>query len=205
MIELCVWLIIPLLTLGGQNIKYVNHYRYLGVYWILSSQMTKDIQRQLRYQYCAANKLRTSSSRCSNAVENVLLHSFATSMYASQFWCNFRKSCMQRLRVAYSFGCRALCNLLWWASVSSHQVQCNIPTFEVLLQKNVYLLLERCRKSDNVWLCTLMQSDYLYSSLFFEHYNRILLCDWVLGCYSVSSFEGVSCHNTFVFNWLWPV
>ena len=33
------------------------------------------------------------------------------------------------------------------------------------------------RKSNNLWLRALMQSDCLYSSLFFEHYNRILLCD----------------------------
>ena len=62
-------------------------------------------------------------------------------------------------------------------SVSNHQVQCNIPTFEALLRKYKYLFLERCRKSNNVWLRALMQSDCLYSSLFFEHYNRILLCD----------------------------
>ena len=40
-----------------------------------------------------------------------------------------------------------------------------------------YLFLERCRKSNNLWLRALMQSDCFYSSLFFEHYNRILLCD----------------------------
>ena len=55
--------------------------------------------------------------------------------YASQLWCNFRKSCMQRLGVAYDFGCRALYNLPRRASDSSHQVQCNIPTFEALLRK----------------------------------------------------------------------
>jgi len=97
--------------------------------------------------------------------------------YASQLWCNFRKSCMQRLRAAYNFGCRALYNLPWSASVSSHQVQCNIPTFEALLRKYTYLFLERCRKSNNIRLRALMQSDCLYSSLFFEHYNRILLCE----------------------------
>ena len=43
----------------------------------------KDIQRQMRYQYCAANKLRASFSRCANAVKNVLFRSFCTSMYAS--------------------------------------------------------------------------------------------------------------------------
>ena len=59
---------------------------------------------------------------------------------------------MQRLRVAYNFGCRALYNLPWRASASSHQVQCNIPTFEALLLKYKYLFLERCRKSNNLWL-----------------------------------------------------
>jgi len=125
----------PLLTLGGQNVNSVDQYKYVGI--VLNTELSddKDIQRQLRHQYCAANKLRASFSRCSNAVKNVLFCSFCTPMYASQLWCKFRKSCMQRLRVAYNFGCRALHNLPWRASVSSHQVQCNIPTFEALLRK----------------------------------------------------------------------
>jgi len=39
------------------------------------------------------------------------------------------------------------------------------------------LFLERYRKSNNLWLRALMQSDCLYSSLIFEHYDRILLCE----------------------------
>ena len=125
--------------------------------------------------------------------------SFCTPMYASQWWCYFRKSCMQRLWVAYNFGCRAPYNLPWTASVSSHQVQCNIATFEALLRKYNYLFLERCRKSKNVWLCALMQSDCLYSSLFFEHHNRILLCEWVKELCSIRLIDGVLCHNVFAF------
>jgi len=106
---------------------------------------------------------------------------------------------MQRLRVAYKFGCRALYNLPWRASVSNHQVQCNIPTSEALLRKYTYLFLERCRKSDNVWLRALMQSDCLYSSLLFEHYNRILLCEWVNDLCSVRLIDGMSSHNAFEF------
>jgi len=84
---------------------------------------------------------------------------------------------MQRLRVAYNFGCRTIYNLPWRVSVNSHQVQCNIPTFEALLRKYTYLFLERCRKSNNTWLRVLTQLDCLYSSLFFEHYNHILFCE----------------------------
>jgi len=55
-------------------------------------------------------------------------------------------------------------------------------TLEALYLRNMYLFLERCRKSNNVWLRVLMQSDCLYSSLFFEHYNRILLVLLCLFC-----------------------
>jgi len=48
------------------------------------------------------------------------------------------------------------------------------------------LFLERCKKSYSVWLRALMQSDCLDSSSFFERYSRILLCGWLLGCYSVT-------------------
>ena len=187
----------PVSKLGGQYVNSVDQYKYLGILLDTEISDDKDIQRQLRYQYCAAKKLRASFSRCSNAVKNVLFRSFCTPMYASQLRCNFRKSCMQRLRVAYNFGCRALYNLPWRASVSSHHVQYNIPTFETLLRKYKYLFLERCRKSNNVWLRALVQSDCLYSLLLFELYNRILLCDWVIELRSVRLIDGVSSHNAF--------
>jgi len=32
----------------------------------------------------------------------------------------------------------------------THQVQCDIPTFEAVIRKNMHLFLERCRRSNNV-------------------------------------------------------
>ena len=66
----------PVLELDGQYVKSVDRYKYLGI--LLDTELSddKDIQRQLRYQYCAANKLRASFSRCSNAVKNVLFVPF---------------------------------------------------------------------------------------------------------------------------------
>ena len=42
------------------TVKSVNQYKYLGI--VLDTELSddKDIQRQLQYQYCAANKLRAS-------------------------------------------------------------------------------------------------------------------------------------------------
>ena len=55
----------PVLKLGGQYVNSVDQYKYLGI--VLDTELSddKDVQRQLRYQYCAANKLRACFSRCS--------------------------------------------------------------------------------------------------------------------------------------------
>ena len=36
--------------------------------------------------------------------------------------------------------------------VMTHQVQCNIPTFEAVLRKNMHLFFERCIRSNNVMI-----------------------------------------------------
>jgi len=194
-------------NMGGENLKSVDQYKYLEA--VLDTELPgdKDIQRQLRYQYCAANKLRASFSDVQTQLK----------MY---FFVPFVRSCMHHSYggISESHACK---DCVWLVIldaglyttflgervlvVMTHQVQCNIPTFEALLWKNMYLFLERCRRSNNVWLPALTQSDCSYSSLFFEHYNRILLCDWVLGHCSVFSLKGVHATVHSCFTWPWPV
>ena len=69
----------PVLTLRDQNIKSVTQVKYLRTVVDVELADDKDIMRQLRHQYCAANKLRSSFSRCTVAVKNVLFRSFCTS------------------------------------------------------------------------------------------------------------------------------
>ena len=51
---------IPLLTLGVLKAKSVSCYKYLGFVLDIELSDDKDIQRQIRYQCEAANKLRAS-------------------------------------------------------------------------------------------------------------------------------------------------
>jgi len=80
---------IPLLTLGVLKVKSVSCYKYVGIVLDIELSDDKDIQRQMRYQYEAVNKLRASFSRCSNVVNvpdvrtHALIRSFCRSMYAS--------------------------------------------------------------------------------------------------------------------------
>jgi len=45
--------VIPLLTLGVLTVKFVSHYKYLGIVLHIEFSDDKDIQRELRYQYYA--------------------------------------------------------------------------------------------------------------------------------------------------------
>jgi len=154
----------PLSKFGGQYVKSVNQYKYLGI--VLDTELSddKDIQRQLRYQYCAVNKLRASFSRCSNPVKNVLFRSFCTPMYASQLWCNFRKSCMQRLRI-----------------ILHAELYTTCPGERVLVATKfnvTFLPLRLCHVNTSTCFSKDAENLTTYGYvLFFEHYNRILLCE----------------------------
>jgi len=144
-------------------------------YWILSSQMTKTFRDN-----CDTNIVQqTSCEPLFPVVQMQLKTYFFVSFVRPCMHLNYgvisgSHACRDWLRVAYKFGCRALCKLPWSASVSSHQVQCNIPTFDALLRKYKYLFLERCRKYNNVWLRALMKSDCLYSCCGHKRYPELL-------------------------------
>jgi len=90
-----------------------------------------------------------------------------------------------------------LYNLPWRASVSNHKFNVTFQPLRLCyVNTSTCFSKERCRKSNNVWLRALMQSDCLYSSRFFEHYNRILLRDWVIKRYFAVSVWSMACQAT---------
>jgi len=109
----------------GDKIKnLLTNINIWELYWILSSLRRQRHSETTAIKMLCSKQAASLFSRCSNAVKNVglLFRSFWTPIYASQIWWNFRKSRMQKLRVAYNFGCRALYSSIqipWRASVNS--------------------------------------------------------------------------------------
>ena len=80
----------------------------------------------------------------------------------------------------------------------THQVQCNIPTFEAVSRKNMHWFLERCRRSNNVMVaCFDAVRLFMFVLILWilqPHFTlwlsaRTLQCLFVWGC---------ACHNAFV-------
>ena len=77
-------------------------------------------------------------------------------------------------------------------------IRCNVTFLPLRL---CYENTRTCfsKDAEDLTTCALMQSDCLHSSLFFEHYNRILPCEWVIDLCSICLIDGMSCHNAFAF------
>ena len=166
--------LVPNLFLCKSQLAEVGQVKY--VIAVLDSLLCDDgnTLRQLRYQYCSANKLRASFFKCSIFVKNVLFRSYCTALYAAHLWCIFKKSTLQRLRVAYNNGFRILYGLSKLDSARTHQVKWCIPTFDALLRKALYVFIHRCRLSSNGLMGALMRSDCFYQSTYFAHYRSVL-------------------------------
>jgi len=83
-------------------------------------------------------------------------------------------------------------------AVMTLQVQCNIPTFEAVLRKNMHSFLERFRRYNNVMVaCFVAVSLFVFFLILWTlqpHFTmwlnaRTLQCFFVWGC---------ACHNAFV-------
>jgi len=98
---------------------------------------------------------------------------------------------MQRLCVAYNFGYRALCNLPWRASVISHQVQCNIPTFRPCYEK-IRTCFSKEAESLTTYGCVLWCSQivciipYSFNTIlafyFVNEISHIAVPAWLMAC-----------------------
>jgi len=142
--------------MGGKNLKYVNHYNFGELYWILTSQMTKTFRDN-----CDKNIVQQTS--CEPLFPDVQMQ---LKMY---IFVPFVRPCMHNKYggISESHACK---DCVWpiildaelhttcpgerVLVVMTHQVQCtsDIPTFEAL-RKNMYLFLERCRRSNHSSSC----------------------------------------------------
>ena len=71
----------------------------MGIALDIEPSDDKDIQRQLRYQYGAANKLRASFFRCLNAVKNVLFLFFLYAHVCIKIMVLFQEVTMQTAEI----------------------------------------------------------------------------------------------------------
>jgi len=150
--------VIPLLTLGGQSVKYVIHYKCSGLYWIQSSQITKTETTAISI-LCSKQAARFFPDVRTQwkmyffvpSVHPCMHHNYGliSGRYTS------RDCVWPMILVAGLYTtCRG-------ERVLVIRFNANIPTFEALLRKNVYLFLNGA-KSLTTYGCALWCSQIVY-------------------------------------------
>ena len=70
---------------------------------------------------------------------------------------------------------RVLHGIPRFMSAKEGLVTAEIPTFQALIHRNVYGFEQRCLKSPNNWINSLMNSNSFSLSKYYDYYNRTLL------------------------------
>ena len=139
----------PTFRLNNVTLPCVDRYKYLGV--IISSCKTDkfDMQRAVQSQYTNGNRLTRKFNNCTKSVKIRLFQTYCSSFYGAHLWCNYTKKSLQSVKVAYNYSYRSFMALKRDSSISFHQVQNNVTTFDAWRRKNIYSFMLRLDKSYN--------------------------------------------------------
>ena len=107
--------------------------------------------------------------------KKTLFRSYCTPLYGCHLWHNYTQYTFNRIRVGYNDAYRILHSIPHLMSANEGLVAAEIPTFQALIRRNVYGFVQRCLKSPNNWIKSLMNSDSFSLSKYYEYYNRTLL------------------------------
>ena len=146
----------PNVVLGDFKIRFVNEIKYLRVFLNSKLRDDEDINRQIRYLYGTANRLKIFFYKSSKKIKNVLFRTYCSSMYECQLWGNFLSSSLKRIRIAYNNSFRCLYGLSRYVSACEQQVLNNIITFVAILRKMSCFFVYRCYESNNKLISSLM-------------------------------------------------
>ena len=162
-------LYIPTIILNNKPLVFTEEQKYLGVF--LSSNLSddRDIVRHVRGVYGRGNMLISKFKFCSDDVKEHLFLSYCANVYGGPLWYQYKTSVYKKAVVAYNDIYRSLFKIQRGVSMSALYVQKDINSFNVIVRKLSYGLMNRLSLSDNILI------KCITSSLFYMCYSSLTL------------------------------
>ena len=101
----------PILYMDNLELKYADHFKYLGFTLSFDQKDDKDMLRQLRNLYTKSNQLLRLFHCCSTDVKIALFRRYCTCFYCPFLWTHYKKSTHSKLRVAFNIVYRRILKL----------------------------------------------------------------------------------------------
>ena len=114
-----------------------------------------EMLRQLRLLYMRSNKIIRMFYFCTIDVKLVLIRSFCTSFYCCYLWTGYKKSTVNRLRVAFKNAYRRNLDVPWRCSASGMYATYGIYNLEAIIRKQTIGFIGSLCKSCNTIVQTL--------------------------------------------------
>jgi hypothetical protein len=167
-------LIIPSITLNGNQLQYTDTVKYLGVLLSSSFKDDCDIQRQLRSLYASGNTIMTKFAHCTLSVKCLLIESYCMNFYCSYLWCDFSKIKLSKIRVAYNNIYRQILGYGRRDSASNMFVTNRIDTFEARMRKAYFRFIQRLNGSSNNIIKCFASNSWIRSNYLWKRWDSTL-------------------------------
>ena len=132
---------LPKINVSSAHIPFTDSIKYLGFTFTSSHKEDNNILRQMRILYARSNRIVRLCHSCSTDVLLELGSSFCESFYCSYLWTRYKRSSFSKIRVAYNNFYRKLLHVSGRSSASAMFVENNIPNFECVIRRHIYLSL----------------------------------------------------------------
>lgn len=168
----------PDFHLSGQKLSVCREIKYLG--HIITDQLCDDddMNRQCRSLYGQANILVRKFHMCTDNVKIKLFKTYCSPLYTAPLWGKYKKSTLQKLKVAYNDAFRILMKKPRSSSASLMFCQAHVNSFPALMRTLIYGFLCRLNDCKNSLIQTLVNpchSAVRYQSALWKHWYQCLL------------------------------
>ncbi|KAJ0183170.1 hypothetical protein K1T71_001146 [Dendrolimus kikuchii] len=156
---------VPDVYIGGQPVKIVNTFKYLG--HILSSDRkdNHDIERQRRCLSVCGNMLARRFFKASKDTKIHLFRTFCQTFYTCQLWTECTRRSLDGIRVQYNNIFRHLMGFKRYCSASSMFLEARLNTFCAIRRSRIANFLTRvegCRNSIIAALASRLHQTKMY-------------------------------------------
>ena len=144
----------------------VSMYTYLG--HCINDELSDDddMTRQRNKIYAQGNALIRKFYMCTENVKISLFKSYCTTLYTNTLWCKYRRESLRKFR--------ELSHQARDCSASQMFVSRQLPTYKMLIRRNVYGFMLNVQKSSNLILNSIVHCDILFTSPLWKHWRLLL-------------------------------
>ena len=172
---------LPDIIIGGNIIKYVEFFKYLGHILNVKFKDDDDILKEMRNLYARGNTIVRLFKNTDDEVKIRIFKCFCYPVYCSSMWSRYNVYTMNKLRVGYNNIFRKLFKIKLWDeeqgqldSLSRIYEEMGIRSFYELFRYNAVNCQNRISLSENPLVQCLLNSDAMTCSRQWSHWDRIL-------------------------------